>query len=96
MKNSIFITGCSQGGIGDALAQEFHRLGWRVFPTVRSVSKAQHLADMGMEVVQLDVNDAESVKAAVNTVSAATGGKLNILLNNAGAGKHSWGQYCEC
>jgi len=88
MKKSVFITGCSQGGIGDALAQEFHHLGWRVFPSVRTISKAQHLADMGMEIVQLDVNDADSVKAAVETVSAATGGKLDILLNNAGAGKH--------
>jgi NAD(P)-dependent dehydrogenase (short-subunit alcohol dehydrogenase family) len=40
-----------------------------------------------MDVVQLDVNDSKSIAAAVKTVSAATNGKLDFLVNNSGAGK---------
>jgi NAD(P)-dependent dehydrogenase (short-subunit alcohol dehydrogenase family) len=42
---------------------------------------------MGLEIVQLDVTDEESIKKAVSTVKAATGGYLDILVNNSGAGK---------
>lgn len=31
------ITGCSDGGIGHALALELHNRGWRVFATARRV-----------------------------------------------------------
>lgn len=87
-QKSVLITGCSVGGIGDALAQSFHRRGLRVFATARNLSKIQHLKDMGMEAVELDVTDTGSLKKAVDHVSALTGGTLNILVNNAGGGKY--------
>ncbi|RDW65189.1 hypothetical protein BP5796_09881 [Coleophoma crateriformis] len=78
-KKSVLITGCSVGGIGDALAQCFHRRKFRVFATARDLSKVEHLKEMGMDVLELDVIDTESIKRAVKHVSAATGNTLNYL-----------------
>jgi 1-acylglycerone phosphate reductase len=86
-QKSVLITGCSAGGIGDALAQSFHRRGLRVFATARNLSKVQHLKDMGLELVELDVTDTRSRESAVEHVKASTGGTLDILINNAGGGK---------
>jgi 1-acylglycerone phosphate reductase len=86
-KKSVLITGCSAGGIGDALAQAFHRAGCRVFATARNLSKIEHLKEMGMEVVVLDVVDPVSIKTAVDEVKAATGGTLDIPVNNSGISK---------
>ncbi|OKP10169.1 NADPH-dependent 1-acyldihydroxyacetone phosphate reductase [Penicillium subrubescens] len=85
-QKTVLITGCSEGGIGDALAKTFHKKGLRVFASARNTAKVQHLKDMGLEIVQLDVTDEESIKKAVSTVKAATGGYLDILVNNSGAG----------
>jgi 1-acylglycerone phosphate reductase len=86
MTQTVLITGASEGGLGDALAQEYHRRGLRVFAAARSLSKIQHLIDLGLEPVELDVINQESVDAAVEFVTKATGGKLDILVNNAGLG----------
>lgn len=88
-QKTVLITGCSEGGIGDALAKTFHKRGLRVFASARNTAKVQHLKNMGLEIVQLDVTDEESIKKAVSTVKAATGGYLDILVNNSGAGKSS-------
>ena len=86
---SVLITGCSEGGIGDALAKEFHRNGLRVFATARNLAKVQHLKSLGLEILPLDVVDAASITQAVESVRALTGGTLDILVNNSGYGK--WG-----
>lgn len=85
-QKTVLITGCSQGGIGDALAKSFYKKGFRVFASARNTAKVQHLKDMGLDIVQLDVTDEESIKQAVSTVKAATGGYLDFLVNNSGAG----------
>jgi 1-acylglycerone phosphate reductase len=87
-QKSVLITGCSASGIGDALAQSFHRRGLRVFATARNLSKIQHLKEMEMELVELDVTDAGSQKSAVKNVKASTRGTLDILVNNAEGGKY--------
>ncbi|KAJ5904861.1 uncharacterized protein N7473_001777, partial [Penicillium subrubescens] len=86
---TILITGCSEGGIGDALAKTFHKKSLRVFASALNTAKVQHLKDMGLEIVQLDVTDKESIKKAVSTVKAATGGYLDIPVNNSSAGSYS-------
>ncbi|PQE10300.1 hypothetical protein CJF32_00000857 [Rutstroemia sp. NJR-2017a WRK4] len=83
---TVLITGCSEGGIGDALAQVFHRKGLRVFATARNLSKIEHLKKMGLETLPLDVTDAASIKAAVESIKSITGGTLDILVNNSGGG----------
>jgi 1-acylglycerone phosphate reductase len=85
-QKSVLITGCSKGGIGDALCQEYHKRGLRVFATARNMAKIKHLGDMGIETVQLDVESSESIKAVAEKVTERTGGKLDILVNNSGIG----------
>jgi 1-acylglycerone phosphate reductase len=85
-KRTVLITGCSEGGIGFALAQEFHRQGVRVFATARNLGKVEHLRAAGLEVIQLDVVDQATIHSAVEAVSQLTGGTLDILVNNAGGG----------
>jgi len=84
MPESVFITGCSQGGLGDALAQEFHNRGLHVIASARNLSKMDHLVKMGIDVVQLDTLEDASIQAAVEKVHELTGGSLSILVNNAG------------
>jgi NADP-dependent 3-hydroxy acid dehydrogenase YdfG len=86
---SVLITGCSAGGIGDALAQSFHSHGFRVFATARNLSKVAHLKELGIDVIELDVTNEESVKKAAETVSAATQKTLDILVNNSGSSMYN-------
>ncbi|KAJ2834501.1 hypothetical protein GGI24_000358 [Coemansia furcata] len=84
-KRIVLISGCSTGGIGHHLALEFAAHGCRVFAGVRTLSKAQTLVDNPrIEAVELDVTDDASVDAAVAHVLAATGGRIDLLVNNAG------------
>ncbi|QSZ34303.1 hypothetical protein DSL72_005893 [Monilinia vaccinii-corymbosi] len=85
-QKTVLITGCSEGGIGDALAQSFHRKGLRVFATARNLSKIEHLKKLGLDTLPLDVTDAASIKATVERVKLETGGTLDFLVNNSGAG----------
>jgi NADP-dependent 3-hydroxy acid dehydrogenase YdfG len=86
-QKSVLITGSSEGGIGDALARTFHQKGLRVFATARNLAKVQHLKELGLEIIPLDVTDDTSIEHAVASVKAATGGTLDILVNNSGGGQ---------
>ncbi|KAF7528583.1 hypothetical protein G7054_g10111 [Neopestalotiopsis clavispora] len=81
---TVLITGCSDGGIGAALAAEFHAQGCRVFATARNVDKMQSLRVLGVETMAMDVTSDASIAAAVAEVEGATGGSLDYLVNNAG------------
>ena len=81
----VLITGCSAGGIGSALAVAFQKRGLSVFATGRDLSKLLHLAELAnVTLLVLSPTSAESVQGAVEKVKAATGGKLDYLVNNAG------------
>ncbi|KAJ5242338.1 Glucose/ribitol dehydrogenase [Penicillium citrinum] len=83
-KRSILITGCSRGGVGNALALEFAAHGMRVFATARSTGSLSNLEDMGIETFALDVTNAASIAALRDEIVKRTGGKLDMLFNNAG------------
>lgn len=89
----MLITGCSAGGLGDALAQAFHQTGkTRVIATGRNLSKMAHFKKLGIETLHLDVLSQASIDACVQDVSAKTNGVLDVLVNsnsNSGAGYHS-------
>jgi 1-acylglycerone phosphate reductase len=85
-KQSVLITGYSGGGIGDALAQEFHSRGFLVFAIARNLAKIQHLKELGYETLVFDVTDEKSIEQAVRYISEKTG-SLHYLINNAGMGK---------
>ena len=85
-KPTALITGCSHGGIGDALARQLAERGYHVFAAVRNPSKAAHFADaQDIEVVVLDVTSSDSISNLVHDLKdRLTDGKLDILINNAG------------
>ncbi|KAJ7066536.1 NAD-P-binding protein [Mycena amicta] len=85
-KKTALVTGCSAGGIGHALALEFHRYDYRVFATARRLESMADLAAQGIETLQLDVTSAAAIQDVRKAISVKTGGKLDILVNNAGQG----------
>ncbi|KAJ4148957.1 NADPH-dependent 1-acyl dihydroxyacetone phosphate reductase [Fusarium falciforme] len=83
-KKTVLITGCTPGGIGEALCNEFHSRGFHVIATARRPHLLGSLRDAGMSVVPLDVSSAESIAACKKEVQELTDGYLDILVNNAG------------
>jgi NADP-dependent 3-hydroxy acid dehydrogenase YdfG len=85
LQGTVLITGCSDGGIGSALADTFQSRGYYVFATVRDPSKASKLSKLpNVMLMTLDVTDAFQLAAAVQVVQRETGGSLDYLINNAG------------
>ena len=78
-KRTVLITGCSDGGLGAALAIAFHKAGLHVYATARNPSKMSQLVDLGIETLTLDVLSESSIAAAASKLS-----HLDILVNNAG------------
>ncbi|HYE70492.1 MAG TPA: oxidoreductase [Aquabacterium sp.] len=76
----VLVTGVSSG-IGRATAERFAKQGCVVFGTVRNVQKAPAIP--GVELVEMDVRDADSVQQAVQRV-VAQAGRIDVLVNNAG------------
>lgn len=82
---SVLITGCSAGGIGYALAEEFQTRGLHVFATARTRSKPTNLENLpNVTFIPLDITNPFMISAAVGIVSVHTGGTLDYLVNNAG------------
>ncbi|MFE3882154.1 SDR family NAD(P)-dependent oxidoreductase [Streptomyces lydicus] len=86
----VLITGTSSG-IGLAAAVAAAQAGWRVVATLRDTGRADALrkaateAGVELDVRRLDVTDEASVAAAVDGV-IADHGRLDAVINNAGAG----------
>ncbi|KAH8722688.1 putative hydroxybutyrate dehydrogenase [Phaeosphaeriaceae sp. PMI808] len=84
-KGSVLVTGCSDDGIGSALALTFAQRGFHVFATARDTASMAKLQDIeSITLLALDVLDAKQIEAAVATVGKLTGGTLDYLVNNAG------------
>ena len=85
---TALITGCSSG-FGERAALALSRKGVRVAAGVRDFGRASALVDaakrekLPVELVELDVQSAESVAKAVADVHARMG-PIDILVNNAG------------
>lgn len=81
--NVALITGCSTG-IGRALVHELAAAGYRVVATAR---RTETLAGLPAALtLPLDVEQTESVEAAVNE-TMRTLGRIDVLVNNAGYGQ---------
>ncbi|KAJ0120057.1 hypothetical protein J7T55_000910 [Diaporthe amygdali] len=82
---TVLITGCSDGGIGSALALALQKRGLHVFATARDPSKMSKLNDLSnITTLTLDVVNSADIRAAVELVTKQTGGTLNYLISNAG------------
>ena len=85
----VLITGCSSG-IGREAARRFAAAGFRVYASMRRPEAAADLraeaATRGwaLQTPALDVTSDASVAAAVSALLAETGGRLDVLVNNAG------------
>ena len=86
--NTIFITG-GGSGIGRGLAEALHKQGNEVIISGRrqNVLEETVKANPGMQSVELDIEDPESI-AAVAKKLVADYPKLNVLINNAGIMKN--------
>ncbi|XAH24373.1 SDR family oxidoreductase [Xylophilus sp. GW821-FHT01B05] len=82
--NTILITG-STSGIGLGLALRFHKAGNKVIVAGRRKALLQQITNdhPGIEALELDVADAQSIVAASELV-AARYPDLNVVINNAG------------
>ena len=85
MVKTVLITGCSDGGIGQYLAQQFAKSGCHVYATARTVSKMAALEPIDtITRLELDVCDKKSILKCRDYVERSTGGRLDVLVNNAG------------
>ena len=86
---AIFITG-GGSGIGRATARLFASRGWRVgVADVNEGGLAETIAMIGGGMAQryvMDVRDRDAWTANLDTFTAASGGRLDVLFNNAGIG----------
>ncbi len=80
----VLITGCSTG-IGRATAERLAKAGHRVYATARKRESIADLEALGCRLLQLDVCDDDSMRAAVTRVIDAEGA-VGVLVNNAGYG----------
>lgn len=88
-RKSIFITGAASG-MGRETARLFHREGWFVGGYDQNLDGLKTLeAELGAGnclVRRLDVTDKKDFERAIAEFGAATGGRMDILFNNAGIG----------
>ena len=82
--NTIFITG-GGSGIGRGLAEELYKRGNKVIISGRRKSHLDSVAkaNPGIEVVELDVADPDSIKSVAKKLTSEHP-DLNVLINNAG------------
>jgi len=83
---TVLITGCSSG-IGRCVATGLKQLGYRVFATARKTEDVNSLRSEGLESVQLDLADSDSIQQAVATILEQTNGQLDALFNNGAYGQ---------
>ena len=92
-RKSIFITGAASG-IGKATAKLFADRSW--FVGLYDVNE-EGLADVAREIgeenciyAKLDVRNRADWTAAIHAFGKATDGRMTVLFNNAGVGRHGW------
>jgi NADP-dependent 3-hydroxy acid dehydrogenase YdfG len=79
---AVLITGCSSG-IGAAAAQRLAGRGFTVYASARRLESIEALQAFGCKLLQLDVTDEASMRAAVDAI-VGEHGAVGALVNNAG------------
>ena len=88
-RRNIFITG-GASGIGRAIARHFAERGW--FVSIADVNAAGMEDTLGLieggfkYSHKLDVRDREAWDVALDAASTAAGGRIDVVVNNAGIG----------
>lgn len=84
--NVALVTGASSG-IGEATAIKLNELGYTVYAAARRVERMNHLADVGIRPIAMDVANEQSMQAGIDRILAETG-RIDVLVNNAGYGSY--------
>jgi len=91
MQKVALVTG-SSSGIGFETCLALAKAGYQTFASMRDVKKGDKIKEIAkkenlpINVIELDVNNDESVDSAIKQV-VSDGGRLDILVNNAGYGQ---------
>jgi NAD(P)-dependent dehydrogenase (short-subunit alcohol dehydrogenase family) len=85
-RKSVLITGCSSG-IGLCVAQGLQQRGYRVFASARKIADVARLQELGLESLQLALDDSASIANALEELLQSSDGKLYGLFNNGAYGQ---------
>jgi NAD(P)-dependent dehydrogenase (short-subunit alcohol dehydrogenase family) len=80
----VLITGCTKGGMGFYLAEEFAKKGCIVYASARRLDSMKELTHDNIRRVVLDVTSDEGVLNVVQKILEKEG-RTDILVSNAGA-----------
>lgn len=83
---TILITGCSSG-IGLDASITLHQHGYHVIACCRKLKDVEKLIQLGLDAVQMDVSDRDSIHHAFQDVLKKSNQRIDILINNAGYGQ---------
>ena len=93
MEKVALVTG-SSSGIGYETSLSLARDGYFTYATMRDLNKAKEIRKISedeglpLEVIELDVDNEQSIELAINTIFGNKG-RIDVLVNNAGWGM--WG-----
>ncbi len=99
MNGHVAVVTGANSGIGRATAIHLASVGYTVYGTVRSVTKADKLqamaADRGatVDLVELDIASDDSVRDGFAEILAKAG-RIDVLVNNAGVGGNAVAEEC--
>ncbi|WED42532.1 SDR family NAD(P)-dependent oxidoreductase [Legionella cardiaca] len=82
----ILITGCSSG-IGHDAALALSQRGHYVVAACRKEEDVKKLKALGLDAVQMNMDDTHSITLAFYEIIKKTSGRLDVLINNAGYGQ---------
>ena len=91
MQKVALVTG-SSSGIGFESCIALAKDGYRTFASMRDIKKAGEIEaiakkeNLPIDVIQLDVDNEESIVSAIKQI-VSDGGRLDVLVNNAGYGQ---------
>ena len=91
MQKVALVTG-SSSGIGFESCIALAKDGYRTFASMRDIKKAGEIKaiakkeNLPIDVIQIDVDNEESIVSAIKQV-VSDGGRLDVLVNNAGYGQ---------
>ena len=80
---TIVVSGAGHG-FGRCIAETFAQLGGHVFGCDLSAAELAETAGAGVETAVLDLTDRAAAAAWVGEIERATGGAVDVLVNNAG------------
>lgn len=87
MTGFALVTGASSG-IGEETVHQLIADGYKVFAAARRLDRMRPLEAAGATLIPLDLTDDASIVAAMDRIKNETGGRLDVLVNNAGYGSY--------